>query len=297
MRNQVIVHRVVKNVKRSGQYIEPHSHVFFHYIYSLGGHTQVTLEEKRCETEQGSLVLIPPGTVHGITSLDTSCCLDLKFSCSEALAARITGLPRYLKAVDDHANSLIRNIFEEAVGQEPDYDEIINIRLYELLILLLRQQSGGETGQAAVCYSLSAPDHENIRRALQIVEEELETPLRVADLAERCGYSENYFRQVFRQSVGMAPNAYINQRKIAKAKELMLYSEQNVTQIAEQLGYQSIHYFSRLFKKVSGITPTDYINRVKDNRPINVIHNANTPRGEFEIPVRDMAPEEPGTKG
>ena len=292
MRNQVIVHRVVKNGKRSGQYIEPHSHVFFHYIYSLGGHTRVTLEEQVYETEQGSLVLIPPETVHSITSLDTSCCLDLKFSCSDALAAQITGLPRYLRAVDDHANSLIRNIFEEAVGQERDYDEIINIRLYELLILLLRQQSGGETGQASVCYSVSAPDHENIRQALRIVEEELETPVRVADLAERCGYSENYFRQVFRESVGMAPNAYINQRKISRAKELMLYSERNVTQIAEQLGYQSIHYFSRLFKKVTGITPTDYISRVKDNRPINVIHNANTHRGEFEIPVRDMAPEE-----
>lgn len=296
MRNQVIVHRVVKNVKRSGQYIEPHSHAFFHYIYALGGHTRVTVEGQNYETEQGSLVLVPPETVHSITSLDTSCCLDLKFSCSEALSARIIGLPRYLRAVDDHANSLIRNIFEEAVGQEPDYDEIINLRLYELLIRLLRQQSGKEAGQAAAGCFLSAPRQESIRRALRIVEEELETPLRVADLAERCGYSENYFRQVFRQSVGMMPNAYINQRKIAKAKELMLYSEQNVTQIAEKLGYQSIHYFSRLFKKVSGITPTDYISRVKDNRPINVVRNANTPQGEFEIPVRDTAPEEPGAE-
>ena len=290
MRNQVIVHRVVKNVKRSGQYIEPHSHAFFHYIYSLGGHTRVTFGETSFRTEPGSLVLIPPETVHGISSLDTSCCLDLKFSCSEALAAQITGLPCYLRAVDDRAHSLIRNIFEEAVGQERDYDEIINIRLYELLILLLRQQSGGEAGRMMSCYPASALDHENIRQALQIVEQELETPIRVSDLAERCGYSENYFRQVFRESVGMAPNAYINQRKIAKAKELMLYSEQNVTQIAEQLGYQSIHYFSRLFKKVTGITPTDYISRVKDNRPINIIHNSNTPQGEFEIPVRDMTP-------
>ena len=32
MRNNVAVHRVVKNVKQRGQYIEPHSHTFFHYI-------------------------------------------------------------------------------------------------------------------------------------------------------------------------------------------------------------------------------------------------------------------------
>lgn len=87
--------------------------------------------------------------------------------------------------------------------------------------------------------------------------------------------------------MGLSPNAYINQRKISKAKELMLYSELNVSQIAESLGYQSIHYFSRLFKKVVGIAPTDYVSRIKDNRPINILHNANTPEGEFEIPVRD----------
>ena len=92
--------------------------------------------------------------------------------------------------------------------------------------------------------------------------------------------------------MGITPNAYINQRKIAKAKELMLYSEMNVSEIAESLGFQSIHYFSRLFKKVAGIAPTEYVSRIKDNRPINVLHNANTPEGEFEIPVRDGFAEE-----
>ncbi|MDD5832143.1 MAG: AraC family transcriptional regulator [Clostridiales bacterium] len=69
---------------------------------------------------------------------------------------------------------------------------------------------------------------------------------------------------------------------------MMLYSELNITQISEVLGFQSIHYFSRLFKKIVGIAPTEYISRVKDNRPINVLHNANTPKGEFEIPLRDF---------
>lgn len=124
------------------------------------------------------------------------------------------------------------------------------------------------------------------------MERELERPIKVSVLAEQCGYSENYFRQLFRESMGITPNAYINQRKIAKAKELMLYSEMNVSEIAESLGFQSIHYFSRLFKKVAGIAPTEYVSRIKDNRPINVLHNANTPEGEFEIPVRDGFAEE-----
>ena len=292
MRNNVAVHRVVKNVKHRGQYIEPHSHVFFHYIYSLRGHTRVTAGGETYETEPGSLVLLPPGVIHEIVSEDTSCCLDLKFSCSEHLTAHLMELPRYIRAVGQRETDLIRNVFEEAVGQELGYDEIINIRLYELLILLLRKKNGGEEPWLLVGQSEAVRSNENIRRALQTVERELERPIKVSALAEQCGYSENYFRQLFRESMGITPNAYINQRKIAKAKELMLYSEMNVSEIAESLGFQSIHYFSRLFKKVAGIAPTEYVSRIKDNRPINVLHNANTPEGEFEIPVRDGFAEE-----
>lgn len=288
MRNNVEVHRVVKNVKQRGQYIEPHSHVFFHYIYSLRGHTRVTADGTAYETEPGSLVLLPPGAVHDIVSTDTSCCLDLKFSCSPALTAQLAELPRYIRAVGQRENDLIRNVFEEAVGQERDYDEIINIRLYELLILLLRKKDGGDEPWLLMGHSEAVRANENIRRVLQAVDAELSRPIKVSELAERCGYSENYFRQVFRECVGLSPNAYINQRKIAKAKELMLYSELNVSQIAESLGFQSIHYFSRLFKKLVGIAPTGYVSRVKDNRPINVLHNENTPKGEFEIPVREL---------
>lgn len=286
MREQVAVHRVVKNVKQSGQYIEPHSHAFFHYIYVLSGHTKVTVDGWEYETRPDSLIMVPPDTVHAIISRDTSCCLDLKFSCSESLATRIWELPRYQETVDARAGGLIRNIFEEAVGQVQDYDEMIDLRLYELLLRLLRQQNeAGEDWQSAG-YPADVPENENIRKALQIVEKELERPIRVAELARRCGYSENYFRQFFRECMGVSPNGYINQRKLSKAKERMLYSDQNVTQIAESLGYQSIHYFSRLFKKMTGITPTEYMGRVQENRPINVLYNANTPQGEFEIPLQ-----------
>jgi len=286
----VIVHRVVKNVKKDGQYIEPHSHAFFHYIYALRGRTCVRIEGEQYETEPRSLTLISPGMTHSITSLGTSCCLDLKFSCSEPLLGRIKGLPVYIQSIDPQFNSLIRNIFEEAVSQEQDYDEVINIRLYELLIRLLRRQDGREAR-----FSEYAPvaevDNHNIRMALQLVEEQLALPLRVTDLAARCGYSENYFRQAFQKYVGISPNTYINQRKISKAKELMLYSDLNITQTAERLGFQSIHYFSRLFKRLTGVSPTEYIDRVKENRPINVVQNVNTPQGEFEIPIQDRARE------
>lgn len=292
MDDNITVHRVVKSRKREGQYIEPHSHRFFHFIYLLSGHITVAVGEEKFQAGQRALIMVPPDVIHAITSLDTSISLDVKFSCSPGLKKRIAAFPRMISTVSDQANALMRSVLEEAVGQAPGHEEMIDLRLYELLLLLRRERGCGEHAwQTGSCPS-GASENASMRRILQMIEEGLESPLRVTDLAERCGYSSNYFRLFFKEHVGIAPNSYINQRKIARAKEMMLYLDLNVTQISERLGYQSIHYFSRRFHQLTGISPTEYIGRVKDNRPINLVHNENTPIGEFELPVRDPVPTE-----
>ena len=47
---------------------------------------------------------------------------------------------------------------------------------------------------------------------------------------------------------------------VEKAKEYLLMDELNATQIANLLGYESIHYFSRQFKNITGFSPTEYRN-------------------------------------
>ena len=295
MRNDVSVHRVVKNIKMAGQYIEPHRHNFFYYIYCLSGHTCVRVGQERFETGPRSLVLVPPEICHSITSLDTSCCLDLKFTCSRELEERVKKLPLFFASTVEPVGSMVRDIFEEAINQNQDYDEVISLRLYELLISLMRwEHKEMENWQL---YDLAAQREDpEMRKILQMIEENIDSPLWVKDLAARCGYSANYFRLIFRERVGVPPNRYINHRKIERAKELMLYSELNVSQIAEKLSYQSIHYFSRLFKQMTGIPPSEYIDRVKSDRPVNVIYNQNTPEGEFEIPLRNGIGSEPSER-
>ena len=51
--------------------------------------------------------------------------------------------------------------------------------------------------------------------------------------------------------------------KISAAKELIRSNEMNFTQIADYLGYTSIHYFSRQFKKLTGMTPSEYSSSIK----------------------------------
>ena len=51
--------------------------------------------------------------------------------------------------------------------------------------------------------------------------------------------------------------------KIDAAKQLIRSQRLNFTQIADRLGYTSVHYFSRQFKKVTGMTPSEYSVSIK----------------------------------
>ena len=51
--------------------------------------------------------------------------------------------------------------------------------------------------------------------------------------------------------------------KINEARRMIRNQSLNFTQIADQLGYTSIHYFSRQFKKITGMSPSEYASSIK----------------------------------
>ena len=65
-------------------------------------------------------------------------------------------------------------------------------------------------------------------------------------------------QKLFHSKCGSGIIAYFSQMKITRAKELIREQNMNFTQIADSLGYASIHYFSRQFKKITGMTPSEY---------------------------------------
>ena len=79
-------------------------------------------------------------------------------------------------------------------------------------------------------------------------------------LAELCGMSEVAFRKIFTNSMGITPLKYINNLKIATAKELLLSKSCTISKVAELSGFNCDSYFSREFKKHTGMSPIEYKN-------------------------------------
>ena len=70
-------------------------------------------------------------------------------------------------------------------------------------------------------------------------------------------------QKIFQQKTGLGVIEYFSNMKIDAAKQMMRTDLMNFTQIAEKLGYSSIHYFSRQFKKITGMTPSEYVPSIK----------------------------------
>lgn len=94
--------------------------------------------------------------------------------------------------------------------------------------------------------------------AMDEIEKNLTGDIDVSHLHELCGISYTYFKQLFTRRYGLPPMRYITKLRMNIACEQLAMGQLSVTEIAEELGYSSVHYFSRLFKKELGYTAEDY---------------------------------------
>jgi YesN/AraC family two-component response regulator len=77
-----------------------------------------------------------------------------------------------------------------------------------------------------------------------------------AYLGEKLDYDYNYLSNLFSEVKGTTIEHFIIAHKIERAKELLIYNELSLTEIAEKLHYSSVAHLSNQFKKVTGLTPT-----------------------------------------
>ncbi|MGG5576028.1 helix-turn-helix domain-containing protein [Myroides sp. C15-4] len=77
-------------------------------------------------------------------------------------------------------------------------------------------------------------------------------------LSKEFGHDYNYLSTLFSEIEGKTIEKYVIAQKIEKIKELLVYDELSLSEIAHQLNYSSVAYLSNQFKKVTGLTPSHF---------------------------------------
>ena len=160
--------------------------------------------------------------------------------------------PVHSIGVDDQILRLFIEIAEATQVQVPGFEHIIATQASQIVARIL----------ARLRYnSAEAREMETlIRRArLHILKNSKQT-INFQALARDLGISYSAFRHRFKQITGLPPGQYQIHIRLNQARRLLRNSPLSITDISEQLGFESIYYFSRLFKKKTGHSPLAFRN-------------------------------------
>ncbi|WP_406663434.1 AraC family transcriptional regulator N-terminal domain-containing protein [Gallaecimonas sp. GXIMD1310] len=124
-------------------------------------------------------------------------------------------------------------------------------RVKELLYEALR----GPQGRALWELAEGQGHYSQIVQVLGQLQQDLTAPLRVESLAKSAGMSLSSFHYHFKSITGSSPLQYQKKLRLLQAQLLLSHDDNNVTQAAMAVGYQSVHHFSRDYKRYFGWAP------------------------------------------
>lgn len=116
-----------------------------------------------------------------------------------------------------------------------------------------RRKLGPDAAPATIARGGLAPGR--VRRVIAHIEAHLMSSIRLKELAEIARLSTSHFARAFKVSIGESVHAHIVRRRIERAQEMMLTTNESLCQIALACGLSDQAHFSRLFRRVVGISP------------------------------------------
>ena len=118
----------------------------------------------------------------------------------------------------------------------------------------LRDRNAPQNPQEAEPLGVTVPDP--LRRAIKLMEENLETPLTMAELGRRLRLSHRQVNRLFARYVGKAPSLYYREIRLDRARGLVTQTNLTMTEIAFACGFSSQAQLSRAYRERFGLPPS-----------------------------------------
>ncbi|MBQ4616886.1 MAG: helix-turn-helix transcriptional regulator [Clostridia bacterium] len=136
-------------------------------------------------------------------------------------------------------------------------EQLLVMQLEQLLIRLLRRSESQTNVRISSSIKLRT-DHDLVTRIVAYMAEHVYGTLTFSDVCRFSAQSATNLKTIFKNVTGVGVMSYYRNLKIEEAKRMLREGDGNITQIADRLGYTSVHYFSRYFKRTTGMTPSEY---------------------------------------
>lgn len=178
---------------------------------------------------------------------------------SRPTAARFSEMVRQLHdlGLEFDEAALRRAYFATRVVSQTQYRSIVD------LLSIFAGHLSLVAGQLALQANHS--DSPNITKAREFIAEHLTEPLDLKTVANRAHLSSCYFCKRFRDETGLTFTEYVARARVEAAKNMLVNPQIRVSEVAFEVGFQSLSHFNRVFKDIAGQSPSVY----RDGLPCN----------------------------
>ena len=107
----------------------------------------------------------------------------------------------------------------------------------------------------------------HLRRARDRIDRHYAEPLDLDDLARTAGVSKYHFHRLFTATYGATPAAWLSQRRIERAQDLLRATNLTVTEVCHAVGFTSLGSFSSRFREIVGESPREFQQRWGSHAP------------------------------
>lgn len=261
-------------------------HDFWEIVYADKGEALITAGNRELELPAGSLFLHKPmeyhnircgpsGTVNSFIMSFSSDCPELyglagrPIVCTEQERERMAEIVVEAKGA---FSSPLGDVIVPQLKRREDApfgsEQMVQNYLEQILIDLIRRNRRQQPQEPMLLRAMQESRGDTLLQGVcTYLERHVADNVTMEELCREFSVSKSTLQKLFQNRVGYGVSRYYQELKISRAKILMREKRHNFTEIAQMLGYSSVHYFSRHFKQIAGMTPSEYMTSLKAMLP------------------------------
>lgn len=255
-------------------------HDFWELLYVDKGVVFVGTDKERYLLRQGQMIFHKPNEFHSVecNGIISPCLVVISFVCASAAmkyfenkVLRITQRTKSLMSIilDEAQKCYATDLSDpyytklEARATRPFGSEQLIKNYFEAFLLeLLVQNSFNEKDRTLLNTNQVKDRRLRFELANAYLQTHLSSSLDLEAICSHCSMSKSLAQQLFKGETGYSVMQWYARLRIEKAKQLIREGKGNMTTIAYQLGYSSIHHFSKQFSCIEGKSPKEYAHSI-----------------------------------
>ena len=269
----------LKKLRNAWTMMAPHTHAALEIVSVVNGSAFFKFNNDLVKIEKKDVLIIAPYSKHMLyVEKEQTCELScVQFDLS-AIHTRSNG-ESYYNMIQELSNlsdrefikfsgssifhDSMKRIIVEMDSKESNYETVVKAEATYLIVNICRTIEQLRRTQDNI-------GNTYVNHAVEYINESLDQKITLRKVAEEINVSEHYLMHLFKKHTGTTLIKYVNTQRIERSKNLLLHTNDTISDISVSVGMETLQYFSNLFRRQTGMSPVQYrkINQAIDFKRI-----------------------------